>query len=438
MRALPVGKRMLLHGAQGGPYANVPPSIGSACHWHPRFTSFLLSTPRWAVGVPTPPRHSLPISTPPPIPWAGPALSPSAQLTDPWPSPPHALHPGLWGCPQGPPCPQTGQPCHLASHPALECWGALSSRAGVPTTGWARGGGHAACFLPCQVPRAPHSPARCRSPAGTCWLARCGPLLPPPPAVQFPVQVCAIPDGGLLGGRHAGGALVLREGPASPDLQSPTSPGPQPSGVDAAQGAPEPSACHPNPVRSRQASTVPATPVVRPQPRRWGYVFSQARPTERGYQGEDRLGRAQHLQVPCRAALQLPQGGPRGADPHPPHPGHQARAHSTCGREEGAPAGNSGVRLASGPAGSLPPGLPPPRGPSAHKSPLWCGISHTPVPPLPRFLAKFQVSCRPAQPPSPCPRQRCWAPSRCHPGRSCLPCPESSPPLQRPCKSPFG
>lgn len=158
-RALPVGQRTLLQGAQGGPYADVPPSTGSDCHCDPRFTSFLLSPTRWAVGVPTPPRHSLPS---PPHPLGRPRsqpLSPADRS--------RAHHPGLWGCPQGPPCPQTGQPCHLASHPALECWGALSSRAGVPTTGWARGGGHAAHFLPCQAPRTPHSPAHCRSPAGT-------------------------------------------------------------------------------------------------------------------------------------------------------------------------------------------------------------------------------------------------------------------------------
>ena len=74
-RAPPVGKRMLLWGAQGGPYADVPPSTGSGCPQHPTLTSFLLSPSEWAVGVLTPPRHTPPRHSPP--------LSPSAQLTGP-------------------------------------------------------------------------------------------------------------------------------------------------------------------------------------------------------------------------------------------------------------------------------------------------------------------------------------------------------------------
>lgn len=290
-RALPAGKRMLLQGAQGGPYANVPPALAlpatgtqdSPASCSPPHGGQWVCRPHPVTPSPSPP--------PAPIPWAGPALSPSAQLTDPWPSPPHALHPGLWGCPQGPPCPQTGQPCHLASHPALECWGALSSRAGVPTTGWAREGGHAACFLPCQVPRAPHSPAHCRSPVGTRWLARCGPLLPPPPAVQFPVQVCAIPDGGLLGGMTCWGGTRCSER-ARPAWTSSHPPAQGPSH----RGWTPPRVLW-NLLHVTQIPSDPARPAPSRPPWWSGHSHgagdtrsARPRPTGRGCQGEDRLG----------------------------------------------------------------------------------------------------------------------------------------------------
>lgn len=283
----------------------------------------------------------------------------------------------------------------------------------------------------------PSQPGTLQEPRGHALAGPVWPPPPPPPAAQVPVQVSAIWWAPRWDDVLGGTRCSERARPAWPSTVTHQPRAPRPS----RRGWTPPWVLW-NLLHVTQIPSNPARPAPS-RPPRWsghshgaGDTRSARAPTGRGYQGKDRLGQAQHVQVPCGGALGSPRAR-RGAQ-IPPHPGHQAGAHSPCRREEGAPAGNAGVRLASGPAGSLPPGLPPPRGPSAHKSPLWCGISHTPVPPLPRFLAKFQVSCRPARPPSPCPGQRCWAPTRCHPGGSRPPCPESSSPLQRPCKSRFG
>lgn len=171
-----------------------------------------------------------------------------------------------------------------------------------------------------------HTAGALRGCASWPGVAASSRLLPPPPAVQFPVQLSAIPDGGLLGGTTCLGGLGAQRGPGPP--QSPT----WPSTVTHQPRAPRPSRRGRTPPgvlwNLLHVTQIPSDP-ARPAPSRppWWSGHSHGagdtcsarpRPTGWGYQGEDRLGQAQHLQVPCRAALRLPQGGLRGAD-RPPH-----------------------------------------------------------------------------------------------------------------------
>lgn len=145
--------------------------------------------------------------------------------------------------------------------------------------------------------------------------------LPPPPSSSLAIHLLPWVVGSPVG-RRAGGHSVLRECPAglarwpSTITHQPRAPETQPSGVDTARGALEPSACHPNPVRSCHASTALATPVVLPQPQHWGYAYSQG--TARGA-GTPGRGPPRPSTAPpgplCQAALRLHQGGPWGQTP---------------------------------------------------------------------------------------------------------------------------
>ena len=231
--------------------------------------------------------------------------------------------------------------------------------------------------------------------------------LPPPPSSSLAIHLLPWVVGSPVG-RCAGGDSVLREGPAglarwpSTITHQPGGPETQPSGVDAARGALEPSACHPNPVRSCHASTALATLWSCHSHSTGDTRTARPLPVEQGHQGEGRLGRAQHLQVPCRAALPLHQGGPWRAD-SPPCPGHQAGARVRAGGRRGRRPGTRGsdglvALLALCPGGSRPRGAPRP-------TRVLCGVAFHTLPCLPSLASLPNSECpaAPRGPPPPAP-----------------------------------
>ena len=74
----------------------------------------------------------------------------------------------------------------------------------------------------------PSQPGTLQEPRGHALAGPVWPPPPPPPAAQVPVQVSAVPGGGLLGGTTCWGGLGAQRGPGRPGPpQSPTSPGPR-------------------------------------------------------------------------------------------------------------------------------------------------------------------------------------------------------------------
>lgn len=315
---------MLLQGAQGGPYADVPPSTGSDCHWHPRFTSFLLSPTRWAVGVPTPPRHSLPS---PPHPLGrprsqplSPALSPSAQLTDPGPTTqasgaalrdlpaPRLASRATWR----PTLPwSAGEPCPAGRGSPLQ--GGRGEGGMLPASSLAR--------RP-EPLTARHTAGALRGCASWPGVAASSRLLPPPPAVQFPVQLSAIPDGGLLGGTTCLGGLGAQRGPGQPGPpQSPTSPGPR----DPAVGGGRRPGC------SGTFCMSPKSRPILPGQHHPGHPGGPATATALGIHvqpghgprgGDTRVRTASAKHSTSRSPVGQPSGSPRvgcGAQTPPPH-----------------------------------------------------------------------------------------------------------------------
>ena len=161
--------------------------------------------------------------------------------------------------------------------PCSQCCRALSSWAGGPHCRVAKV--RVGMLLASSPARHPE-PLAAQHTAGACQGRTGQPCVPPPPASLSPVQFPGHPPtalgGGLPSGMTCWGGLDAQRAPSrlSPLAlhNHPPARGPetQLSGVDAAWGALELSARHPNPVRSCHASTAPATLVVLPQPRHWG------------------------------------------------------------------------------------------------------------------------------------------------------------------------
>lgn len=286
-----------------------------------------------------------------------------------------------------------------------------------------------------------HTAGALRGCASWPGVAASSRLLPPPPAVQFPVQLSAIPDGGLLGGTTCLGGLGAQRGPGQPGPpQSPTSPGPR----DPAVGG----GCRPG--CSGTFCMSPKSRPILPGQHHPGHPGGPATATALGIHvqpghgprgGDTRVRTASAKHSTSRSPVGQPSGSPRvgcGAQTAPPTSWTPSRSPQYV--REG---GGGACRERRGQTGQWPCwlsafGAPVPAGPLGPQEPfvVWHFTHSRDSPPL--LSRQIPSVLPPRTAPFPLPRRGCWAPRRCHPGRSRPPCPESSSPLQRPCKSRFG
>ena len=307
------GQTHTSQGAQGGPYADVPPALALTATGT-RDSPASCSPPhggQWACR-PHPVTPTCLKPPPPPIPWAGPAFSPSAQLTDPWPST-QASGAALRDLP----APRLAS--HATWHPTLPWSAGERCPAGreFPLQGGRGQGGTlpASSLARCPEPlTARHTAGAPRGRAGWPGVSPSsasshGPL--PCPSLCHPGWWAPRWDD-VLGGTRCS----ERARPAWPYTVTHQPRAPRPS----RRGWTPPGVLW-NLLHVTKIPSDPARPAPSWPPRWSGHshgardTHSARAPTGRGYQGEDRLGQAQHVQVPCGEALRLPQGGPQGADP---------------------------------------------------------------------------------------------------------------------------
>lgn len=193
-----------------------------------------------------------------------------------------------------------------------------------------------------------------------------------------------------------------------------------------------------------QIPSDPATPAP-PRPRWWSCHSPgtgdrrAARPLSvvRGHQGKSRPAEHSTSRSPLSGSPPSPPGWATRS--RPPLNVLDTKQEPTYVREGGGGASREhGGQTGRWPCSLSALGAPAQAGPLSPQGPfvVWHFTHSRASPPsLPRQIPSVLP---PRAAPLPCPRQRGWAPSRCHPGRSRQPRPESSSPLQRPCKSRFG
>lgn len=313
------------------------------------------------------------------------------------------------------------------------------------------GEGRGAC---CPLPPLPgaQNPSQPGTLQEPCGDALAGPVWPPPPASSRLLPQSSSLSNSLLSrmvgssvGRRAWGDSVLREAlalhshPPGPP-QSPTSPGPR----DPAVGGGRRPGC------SGTFCMSPKSRPILPGQHHPGHPGGPATATALGIHvqpghgprgGDTRVRTASAKHSTSRSPVGQPSGSPRvgcGAQTAPPTSWTPSRSPQYV--REG---GGGACRERRGQTGQWPCwlsafGAPVPAGPLGPQEPfvVWHFTHSRASPPL--LSRQIPSVLPPRTAPFPLPRRGCWAPRRCHPGRSRPPCPESSSPLQRPCKSRFG